>query len=66
MIRFNVGDTFISKKHHPCGSNSFRILRVGSDVRIICLGCQRDMTLGREKIEKMIKKVCIAQDVENG
>ena len=65
MIRFNVGDTFISKKKHPCGSSTFRILRVGSDVRIVCLGCERDMTLGREKIEKMIKKVCVESNAED-
>lgn len=58
MIRFNVGDILLFKKKHPCGSFSFRVIRCGSDVRVICLGCNRDMTFEREKIEKMIKKVC--------
>lgn len=57
IIRFNVGDTLQMKKPHPCGSNEFRVLRVGSDVRVVCKGCGRDMTLPRVKLEKGIKKV---------
>ena len=57
MIRFDVGDTLIFKKKHPCGSYAFTVLRGGSDVRVVCQGCKRNMTHEREKIEKMIKKV---------
>ena len=52
-----VGDTLKMKKKHPCSSDSFTVLRVGSDVRIVCRGCGRDLTLSRENLEKMIKKV---------
>ena len=45
------------RKKHPCGSELFTVLRVGSDVRIRCLGCQRDLTLERVKLEKAIRKV---------
>ena len=51
-----VGDVLIMKKNHPCGSSQFKIARVGSDIRIICLGCDRDMTLNRIKLEKVLKK----------
>ena len=66
MIRFNVGDLVMFKKKHPCGSFIFRVMRVGSDVRVICTGCNRDMTIEREKIEKIIKKVCNDTLAENG
>ena len=62
IIHFDVGDTLIMKKKHPCSSYSFRVLRCGSDVRIICLGCSRDITFERTKLEKMIKKVVKAQN----
>ena len=52
-----VGDTAIMKKAHPCGTNSVRIVRVGSDIRIICNGCGRDMTMPREKFEKAIRSI---------
>lgn len=62
--RFGVGDTLELKKNHPCGEKRFTVMRVGSDIRIVCQGCGRDMTLPREKLEKSIKKVISVQ--ENG
>ena len=56
IVRFNVGDTLVLKKSHPCGGSIFVILRVGSDVRIKCETCGRDMTLDRLKLEKSIRK----------
>ena len=57
IIHFNVGDDLVLKKKHPCGSDVFHVMRGGSDVRIICNKCRRDLCLPREKLEKMIKKV---------
>lgn len=56
IIKFQVGDIVELKKPHPCGSKQFKILRVGSDMRIICLGCAHDMTIDRIKLEKSVKK----------
>ena len=53
-----LGDTLLMKKKHPCGTAVFSVLRVGSDVRIVCEGCGRDMVLPREKLEKALKKIC--------
>ncbi|MDL2324751.1 DUF951 domain-containing protein [Ruminococcaceae bacterium OttesenSCG-928-A16] len=52
-----VGDTIITKKQHPCGSNRFFVLRVGIDFRIRCETCGREVMLPRVKIEKNIKKI---------
>ena len=57
VVALAVGDTVQMRKKHPCGSELFTVLRVGSDVRIRCLGCQRDLTLERVKLEKTIRKV---------
>ena len=57
LIKFNVKDKLVLKKKHPCGSVEFTVARGGSDVRIICVGCGRDITLPREELEKRIKKV---------
>ena len=66
IIKLAVGDIAEMKKKHPYGASSFRILRVGSDVRVVCLGCGRDVTLERVKFEKSIKKLTRASEsVEN-
>lgn len=57
IVKFNVGDIIEVKKKHPCGSSFFTIARTGSDVRMICCGCKRDITVDRLKAEKFIKKV---------
>lgn len=59
IIAFKVGDKLILKKKHPCSSDIFKVMRVGSDIKIICDGCGRDLMLPREKLEKMIKKVIV-------
>lgn len=57
IIKLSVGDKIVMKKKHPCSSDVFTVARLGSDIRIICSGCARDLTLPRESLEKMIKKV---------
>lgn len=55
IVPMEVNDILRMKKAHPCGCFEFRVLRVGSDIRICCLGCGRDVTVPREKLEKNIK-----------
>ena len=57
IVRFGLGDTLELKKQHPCGARAFEVLRVGSEVRIRCTGCGRDMTLDRIKLERAIRRV---------
>ncbi len=65
IMKFSVDDTVELKKNHPCGGKLFKILRVGSDIRIVCEGCGRDMVLDRLKLEKSVKKL-IKGEEDNG
>ena len=47
-----VGDTILTRKKHPCGAQSFEVLRVGMDFKIRCTGCGHEVMLPRAKIEK--------------
>ncbi len=55
IIKFSVGDIVELKKAHPCGGKQFKILRVGSEMRVVCLCCGHDMTIDRIKLEKAVK-----------
>lgn len=57
IIRFDVGDTLLLKKKHPCGCSTFLVLKTGSDIKIRCEGCGHEMLISREKAEKHITKV---------
>ena len=63
IIRMKVGDILELKKSHPCGDKRFRVMRVGSEIRIVCLGCGRDMVLDRVKLEKSVRKLIPAEDL---
>ena len=52
-----VGDKILTKKPHPCGANTFEVLRVGMDFRIRCTGCSHEVMLPRVKIEKNIRSI---------
>ena len=57
--KFNVGDTLVMKKNHACGKKSLRflVLTLGSDIKIRCLQCGREVTVPRVKLEKNIRLV---------
>lgn len=57
IVRFAKDDVLVMKKKHPCGSDRFKVIRAGSDVRVACLGCGRDTVIPRLKLEKNISSV---------
>lgn len=60
-----VGDVLTMKKQHPCGGKSFKVLRIGSDIKILCLTCGHDVTVPRVKLEKNIKKIESSENTNN-
>ena len=64
ILHFEVGDLLEMKKPHPCGSDILVVKRIGSDVRVLCRECGRDVTLPRIKLEHGIRRVIKANDGE--
>ena len=52
-----VGDKVIMKKSHPCGTNLWEIVRVGADIKIKCLECNRYIMMPRVEFNKKMKRV---------
>ena len=57
ILHFALGDLLEMKKPHPCGARVMRVMRVGSDMRVVCTGCGRDLTLPRVKLEKAVRQI---------
>ena len=55
IIRLAEGDRLEMKKPHPCGGRIFKVLRAGSDVRVLCEECGRNMLIDRLKLERGIR-----------
>ena len=62
IIKFQVDDLLELKKPHPCGEKRFLVMRTGSEVRIVCVGCGRDMSLDRVKLERAVRNRIPADD----
>ena len=54
-IRLN--DILTMKKPHPCGSKTWKVLRIGADFKLRCTLCGHEVMLPRSKAEKNIKSV---------
>lgn len=55
---YELNDIVELKKDHPCKlSKEWKIVRMGADIKIECLGCHAIVMLPREKFNKKIKKV---------
>lgn len=54
MIELRIGDTVRLKKTHPCGDALWEVVRVGADIGLRCLKCQRRIFFEREDLSRMI------------
>jgi hypothetical protein len=49
---FAVGDRITLKKVHPCGGREWTVYRVGADIGLRCLNCDRRVMLPRSEMER--------------
>lgn len=54
-IEIKLGDVVRLRKKHPCGSFEWEVVRLGADVGIKCLKCQRRVLLERTIFERRVK-----------
>lgn len=59
-----IGDTLVMKKKHPCGCDSFSVLRIGMDFKLKCNECGHEIMIPRSKAEKSIKRLISADKGE--
>ncbi len=52
-----VGDLVRLRKPHPCGSDSWQVTRVGTDVGLRCLTCGRTVLLRRALFQRRLKAI---------
>lgn len=57
-----VGDVVRLRKAHPCGSHDWEVVRVGADIGIKCLKCQRKVFLERGVFRRRLKAVVGKKD----
>ena len=61
-IEVNLGDIVRLRKAHPCGSYEWEVVRVGADIGLKCLKCQRRVLLARGVFENRVKEFVSRSD----
>ena len=56
-MNYEKGSVVTLKKPHACGENIWEIERLGLDIKIKCLGCEKSVWLKRTEFEKRVRKI---------
>jgi hypothetical protein len=56
---FDLNDIVEMKKPHPCGTNRWKIIRMGMDIRVKCEGCSHSVLIPRKEFARKVKKILV-------
>ena len=59
-IDFELGEVVRLRKAHPCGGTDWQVTRLGADIGLRCLTCNRRILLERATLEKRLKQRLLA------
>jgi hypothetical protein len=54
VIEIRLDDVVRLKKKHPCGGYEWQVVRLGADIGIRCLKCQRRVLVNRSTFERRV------------
>ena len=55
-LDIQLGDVVQMRKAHPCGGDTWRVVRLGAEIGIRCLTCDRKVLLPRATFERRVKR----------
>jgi len=64
VLEIRLGDVVRLRKMHPCGSFEWEVVRLGADIGIRCLKCNRRVLLERSVFRKRLKAFVVRGDEE--
>ncbi|MGN1322751.1 MAG: DUF951 domain-containing protein [Bacilli bacterium] len=59
---YNLGTKVVMKKPHACGTNEWVITRVGVDIKLKCINCNREIMMDRLEFEKKLRRIINEKD----
>ena len=55
-LRLQLGDVLRLRKDHPCGNFDFEVVRLGADIGLCCVLCNRRILLARSLLERRLER----------
>ena len=59
---YKLGYIVEMKKPHACQTNKWQITRMGVDIKIKCINCNREIMMDRLEFDKKLKKIIGGND----
>ena len=59
---YNLVTKVVMKKPHACGTNEWVITRVGVDIKLKCINCNREIMMDRLEFEKKLRRIINEKD----
>lgn len=56
-LDIRVGDIVQMRKPHPCGGDTWQVVRIGAEIGIRCQTCKRKVLLLRSDFERRVKRI---------
>lgn len=50
-----LDDVVKMRKTHPCGGDEWQVVRLGTDIGIVCLTCRHKVYLPRSRFARQVK-----------
>jgi hypothetical protein len=57
FVQVELGDIVRMRKPHPCGGYEWTVVRLGTDIGLVCSKCGRRVLLPRGKFNKRLKTI---------
>jgi hypothetical protein len=64
-VSYQLGDVVKLKKPHACGENSWKIIRLGMDIRVKCQACDHSVLIPRARFDRLIRKILTPAHAED-
>jgi|LSQX01.1.fsa_nt_gb hypothetical protein len=52
-----LGDRVRLRKPHPCGAQEWEVVRLGTDVKLKCVGCGHLVVIPRSKLTGSLREI---------
>ena len=52
---YKLDEIIETKKPHVCKSNKWKVIRIGADIKLECVGCGRIIMIPKRELDKKVK-----------
>ena len=63
--KYNLNSIVEMKKKHACGTNEWKVTRLGVDIKLQCVKCGREVMMDRLEFERKLRRIISEKGQEN-